>query len=406
MKRLTRMLPIALGLQISVAQASQCTVDDSYIDRFKGFWLGQSIANWSGLVTEMDKIGLDKTGPFYTREDWGQPDQPNIWSEGPSDLSPTIDWVLIGTEDSWGGDDDTDIEYIYQTLMAKSETGLLSPQEIAQGWLKHIWADEENYLWVSNQTAYDLMRKGVLPPETSDPKLNPHTDMIDAQLTTEIFGLYAPCDPNLAVKIAQLPIAVSARGQAAEIANFYVRMHAYAVGAKGSIRERLVNSAIYARAQMGEGYAASMFDFVQADYQAGRTWEQTRDAINQRYQIEGQDGYDMTRRGVECGGCFAAGINYAASLVSLFYGEGDYKETVKIAILAGWDSDNPAATWGGLIGFLMGDAQLRAIFDTELSDRFNIRRTRHNFDYDIDTFERMAIESTDIAKKVIEGASN
>ena len=65
---------------------------DKYKDQLYGFWLGQCIANWTGLVTEMDKIGNIgeiKTGDFYTRADWGKPDQPSIWGEGvPSDLSP------------------------------------------------------------------------------------------------------------------------------------------------------------------------------------------------------------------------------------------------------------------------------------------------------------------------------
>ncbi|MEC9250363.1 MAG: hypothetical protein VX501_06925 [Pseudomonadota bacterium] len=30
-----------------------------YASRLHGFWLGQSIGNWTGLVTEMDKIGGD-----------------------------------------------------------------------------------------------------------------------------------------------------------------------------------------------------------------------------------------------------------------------------------------------------------------------------------------------------------
>ena len=30
---------------------------------------------------------------------------------------------------------------------------------------------------------------------------------------------------------------------------------------------------------------------------------------------------------------------------------GTLKETIKIATLSGWDSDNPASTWGGLLGF-------------------------------------------------------
>ena len=52
-----------------------------YKDQLYGFWLGQCIANWTGLVTEMDKIGNIgevKTGDFYTREDWGKPDRPSI----------------------------------------------------------------------------------------------------------------------------------------------------------------------------------------------------------------------------------------------------------------------------------------------------------------------------------------
>lgn len=49
----------------------------AYFNRLYGFWLGQCIANWTGLVTEMDKIGgAGPHGKFYTRESWGQPDQP------------------------------------------------------------------------------------------------------------------------------------------------------------------------------------------------------------------------------------------------------------------------------------------------------------------------------------------
>ena len=30
---------------------------EAYLNQLQGFWLGQCIANWTGLVTEMDKIG-------------------------------------------------------------------------------------------------------------------------------------------------------------------------------------------------------------------------------------------------------------------------------------------------------------------------------------------------------------
>ena len=54
-----------------------------YFNKLEGFWLGQSIANWTGLITEMDKIGNIgeiKTGKFYTRNNWGGKDEPSIWS--------------------------------------------------------------------------------------------------------------------------------------------------------------------------------------------------------------------------------------------------------------------------------------------------------------------------------------
>lgn len=31
---------------------------EKYSDQLYGFWLGQSIANWTGLITEMDKIDI------------------------------------------------------------------------------------------------------------------------------------------------------------------------------------------------------------------------------------------------------------------------------------------------------------------------------------------------------------
>ena len=109
-----------------------------------------------------------------------------------------------------------------------------------------------------------------------------------------------------------------------------------------------------------------------------------------------------------CNGCFASGINFAASIVSLLYGEGDYEETVKIAVLAGWDSDNPAATWGGLLGFLLGRDELERVFDREFSTRFNIHRTRKGFPAPegIDTFEAMAQNGILIIDRVVREEMN
>jgi hypothetical protein len=380
-----------------------------YYDQLYGFWLGQCIANWTGLVTEMDKIGNSgdiKTGDFYTRDDWGKPDQPSIWGEGaPSDISPTIDFVFRDTNEIWGADDDTDIEYLYQYLMNTQKTSKLTAEQIRDGWLKHIKHDEENYLWVSNQRAFDLMLEGVLPPETGKPENNEYFEMIDAQLTTEIFGLFSPARPDIALKIADLPIRTTASHEAEYIAKFYVSMYslASAVDTVNTIDKQIFWMANQARLVLPDSsYPAHMFDYTKKMYKSGIPWEQTRDSIYYRYQVNRMDGYDIPSKKYYCNGCFAAGINFAASLVSLFYGQGDIAETIKIGTLTGWDSDNPTATWGGLLGFMLGKEGIERAFNRKFSNQFNIHRTRQNFPHNgIDTFENMAEKGIAVTDKVI-----
>jgi hypothetical protein len=387
-----------------------------YANKLYGFWLGQCIANWTGLVTEMDKIGNIgeiKTGPFYTREDWGKPDQPSIWGEGlPSELSDNIDFVFRGEDEIWGADDDTDIEYMYQHLLYTNKTSMLNGKQIKEGWLKHIKHEEENYLWVSNQKALDMMLNGAVPPETSDPDLtrdsiyDNYHEMIDAQLTTEIFGLFAPGRPDIALKMAELPIQTTARENAQWISEFYVIMYSLAsdVDISLSKKEQIAWMADQAREHLpDDSYSAKMYDFVKRKYNENVPWEQARDDVYERYQVNQEDGYTITSKNIFCNGCFAAGINFGASIVSLLYGEGDLKETIKIGALAGWDSDNPTATWGGLLGFMLGKEGVEADFGRTFSDKFNIHRTRVNFPNDgLDTFDEMAKKGIYIIDRVVQ----
>ncbi len=392
---------------------------DDYANKLYGFWLAQCIANWTGLVTEMDKIGGEGThGQFYTRDDWGKADQASIWGQGiPSDLSATIDFVFEDEGEIWGSDDDTDIEYIYQALLYTHKVSILTGEQIRDGWLTHIYSDDntpfinkdgekENFLWVSNQKAHDLMREGLIPPATSEPSVNPEFDMIDAQLTTEIFGLFAPARPDIALKMANLPIQTTARENAQWASEFYVSMYSLASASdkQQSIKQQTQWMAAQSRRSLpNDSYSAKMFDFVKGRYQAGVPWEQARDDVYQRYQVQQADGYDMTSRKKYCNGCFASGINFAASIVSLYYGEGDLLNTIKIASLSGWDSDNPAATWGGMLGFMLGKEGVEAAFKRKFADKFNIHRTRGGFPNEgIDTFAAMAERGVLVVDRVVQ----
>ena len=362
-------------------------------EKLQGFWLGQNIANWTGLITEMDKVGTPETMPFYTDEDWGKPDLKAMWGE----YVPHASHIAFYFEEQgqpWGSDDDTDIEYIYSFLHDQHQVSKLSADQIRRGWLKHIYSETdaplfqkfpdstpqtENFLWVSNERARILMEQGMVPPETSDLANNSKSLMIDAQLTTEIFGLLAPARVDVAVDISWLPIRTTAVLDAQWISQFYVAMHALAskVDPSLSLKQQTQWLAEQATAQLPkDSSAAKIYAFVKTQYLNNpdkEDWESTRDAVYQRYQLSAMDGYIYDQP-------FDAGINFAASLVSLFYGEGDIKRTLQIGTLAGWDSDNPTATWGGLLGFMLGKQGVKKAFNKKnLSDTYSIHRTRRNF---------------------------
>ena len=74
-----------------------------------------------------------------------------------------------------------------------------------------------------------------------------------------------------------------------------------------------------------------MYDFIYASYSNNpdkNNWEKTRDEIYERYQLNSNDGYIYNQP-------FDAGINYSASLISLFYGAGNLLRTIQIGTLCG-----------------------------------------------------------------------
>ena len=164
-------------------------------------------------------------------------------------------------------------------------------------------------------------------------------------------------------------------------------------------REQIFWLAAQARKRIPDwSYIANMYDFVKAEYEANPdkdNWEQTRDKVAQRYQYEVNADYNYRYP-------WDSGINFAASMVSLFYGEGDYKKTIRIGCMSGWDSDNPTSTWGGLLGFLYGHKGLQKHFEKkDFSDDYFIGRSRYNLPISTDNFTDMAHRGINIINSVV-----
>lgn len=358
-----------------------------YADRLRALWLGECIANWTGIQTEGQKQGP----PFYDDSDWG-----------PSGFDFVLD------QDPWYADDDTDIEYVYCHLMDQHQTNMLSGQQIRDGWMSHI----NDYIWVSDAQARSLMNDGHTTPQTGMLALNDLALMIDAQLTTEIFGSCAPGMSDVTLQMADLPIRTVATGYAAHAAQYFVLLYCLAsdVNPNLSKKDQILWLADEARKYIPDtSKSADIYDYVKADYLANPDkddWESTRDKIYDRYQL------NAASNGFRYQIWYESSVNFATGIMALLYGEGDYKKTVKIGTLSGWDSDNSTATLGGLLGFMYGYSDLVAEFPgTTFSDRYWINRTRDNMpDYLLadpdaeDTFTMLADRMLTIIDMTIQDA--
>ncbi len=341
-----------------------------YADQLRAMWLAEAIANWTGRRTE----GVRQNPPFLTDADWGT----NNGSNG-----QLIDFVLF--QNPWLADDDTDIEYVYVHLMHTLAHNQLTPQEIATGWTDHI----NRFIWVANAEARALITRGVLPPMTGSSTTNKFYPRIDAQLTTEVFGAVAPGMTSRTLTLADLPIRTVSSAYATHAAQFFAALYSEAVATDPAspMPERIMLAMERARAVIpNTSKSADIYDYVLTDFLDNpdiNDWERTRDRIYVRYYARLPDAYHGFPSPASLGFKFrnwtASDVNFATALMALLYGEGDFKRTLQIATLSGWDSDNPTATMGALIGLMQGTAAINAAFPAvTLSDRFDIDRTRDN----------------------------
>ena len=361
----------AFIITLSIAQVAlsqpTITIDrDAYAEQMRGFWLGQTLANWTGRLTEAARTGTDMANyPFFTDANWG-----NTYVKQNGGAGPTIDWVL---QNPWRADDDTDIEYVYTHLQSASPQPTLTATQIRDGWTTHI----NGSIWVSNSIARTLMGRGVLPGATSLPVSNSCGHMIDAQLTTEIYGAFAPAMPSAALALGDLPVRTTAHGYAAHASQYFQLLHTHIPLLPSGLTPAQQTQWLNQKAREfipDTSKTADIIDFVTNAYVNNsdkNDWESTRDGIYNRYQANpGANGFVYR-------GWYESSVNFASGVMALLYGQGDYARTVQIGTLSGWDADNPTATMGGLIGMLVGEQGVRnAMSGTTLSNRYLWSSTR------------------------------
>lgn len=310
---------------------------EELMDKLSGFWIGQLLGNYFGFPFENKYV--DEPVPVlvdyvYTADYDG--DLPlKINNKDRRGYVPIMVNALRGAF----SDDDTDIEFV--TLHAVEKYGLdITYPEITQMWKTHI----NDFIWVANREARNLMDRGLVAPDTGRKENNKHWFQIDPQLVNEIWSAFYPGMTKQAAERALWGARITNDDWGTHPTIAYGAMISAAFFEKDV--GKLVQIGIDAVPNEGP-FAEGIREVVQWHSQH-ENWRDTRQKIHDKYYAYKKGDYEAPVSVV------SSLVNGLVGIMAVLYGEGDYMKTVGIATSAGYDCDNQAATAGGLIGVRNG----------------------------------------------------
>lgn len=305
--------------------------------KVSGYWLGQMVGNFMGYPFE--NLYYDEPVPFLVqRYYFWRTDHDSIKKMHSNLRNGYVD-ILAESFEGGFTDDDTDIEFV--TLFAVEKYGLnITYPQITEMWKNHI----KRRIWCANLKARQLMDKGLMPPATGAKENNDQWYMIDAQLVNEIWSIFYPGMVKKAAARAEWGAKISNDDWAVLPTVVYGIMYSAAFFEKdvNKIVDMAYNS-IPKNNPFGEG----MKDVI-AWHKQNADWRVTRKLIVDKYTAYKSNTY-VARPDIS-----AALQNGLLGVMSVLYGEGDFMKTTGIAVSAGMDCDNQAATCAGLIGTMQG----------------------------------------------------
>ena len=241
------------------------------------------------------------------------------------------------------------------------------PRQIAEYWKTYIniVVNGSDTLWFANRVARENMDEGLVPPATGSKKNNRYWWTIDPQhpaldtlfpfhlfsglcvprLVNELWSVIYPGMVDKAVQRAEWGARITSDSWGTHPTRFYGAMYSaaffvtdvqllYRIGRqavpRGPFRRALV--------KVWKWHRASPEDWKPVWYKIRK---------------------EFARWPKDCGDipwpcAVSAIINGALGAMAFLYGQGDFLRTVSIAIAAGFDCDNQAATLAGLLAVMYG----------------------------------------------------
>jgi len=346
--------------------AGASSVDLRYIskvdlrDKLEGFWIGQLVGNFMGLPFEF--IYYNDPMPLLPDKYY------DLNAARAAGLMCNTDgrgWIPQYLNKIQGAytDDDTDIEFVTLHTVEQPGIGLnVSYPQIAEAWKKyvHIKVGNQDALWFANKVARELMDQGVMPPATGAQERNKYWWTIDPQLVNEIWSAFYPGMVAKAVERAEWGARITSSSWGTHPTRFYGALYSAAFFVTDVEELYEIGMSVIPEDSI---FLQGLKDVKDLHAQHPEDWRAAWYVLKHRY---------LHYPAGTCGGVpwncgVSAMINGVMGALALRYGGGDFMRTVGIAIAAGFDCDNQAATLAGLIGILHGGSQIPKYLTHEIA---------------------------------------
>jgi ADP-ribosylglycohydrolase len=247
---------------------------------------------------------------------------------------------------------DDDISGTFTFIRALEDYGYPSdilPAQVGQTWLNYL-VEGKTILWwggrgnSTEHTAYLNLKEGVNAPESGSLARNGSTtaNQIGAMIFIDAWAMVSPGDPAKASARARAAASVSHDDEALNAAAFIAAIEAAAFNVS-DIDELIDIALAYVPSDSAIASIVSELRSLrkqEPNWRAARVW------------LDEAHGYHRYP-----GSCHVL-PNFGLILLSLLYGEGDFRKSMTIVNTSGWDTDCNAANLGCLLGIRGG---LRAI---------------------------------------------
>lgn len=347
---------------------------DSYLDKVQGAWMGKMIGVTFGQPWEFQyqntPIGFDITdwplSPTRMKDYRGRADnKPGDWTpitrEADNQKIHIVHDFIIASEKehpSFGAPDNDDIYINILFLHCLRRYGIeVDPVTVAHEWDKRI-----RKVWHANDAGLENIRKGILPPDSGNPRYNLHADDIDFQIESDVFGMIAPGMPQVSNRYGERMGHIMNYGDGVYGGMFIAAMYTQAFFAK-DVREVVEKGlqAIPAKSL----YAQLIRDVIHWHDENPNDWLKTWHLVQEKWgEVDHcPDGYKQPFN-------IDAKLNGGYVVMGLLYGNGDWYKTMNYATRAGQDADCNPSNAAGILGTLIGAHAIPAEYREPLHNTY------------------------------------